>query len=342
MQDVAPKENHAGIGDNLPPEDADPLRDRLYEDHSDLIKRRDELLAGMKKTPAVIEDGDEQTAGDMADFIQRQVNDFIKSAKAVHVNEKAPFLAASRTCDNFKNMLIDEIEKGKAKVNAVRKAFADRKAAAERIRREEAERVAREEAREAQRKADEEAAKRRAEAAEAQRVADEAAAAERKKAAEAQRVADEAAKKLADEEEYQGALEAQREADRIAAESAARATLAQKEADRVTKANTAKDKLAQKEADRVERVAIKAGRGADAKSAELGKSRGEYGGQTSLKEFWDFADLDRATLDLDALRDHLPHDALEKGIRSWIKANVDALRQGATLNGVRIFEDTRL
>lgn len=340
MQDVA--EVDRGLGDNLLPEEADPLRDRLYEDHADLIKRRDELLGGIERAPTVIEDGDEETAGRMADFIQRQVNDFIKSAKAVHVDEKAPFLAAGRTCDNFKNMLIDEIEKGKAKVNAVRKAFADRKAAAERIRREEAERVAREEAREAQRLADEEAAKRRAEAAEAQRIADEAAEAERKKAAEAQAAADAAAKKLADEEDYKKALEAQKEADRVAAESEARAKLAQKEADRVAKANTAAGKLAQKEADRVERVATKASRGADAKPAELGKSRGEYGGQTSLKEFWDFADLDRATLDLDALRDHLPHDALEKGVRSWIKANGDALRQGATLRGVRIFEDTRL
>ena len=75
----------------------------------------------------------------------------------------------------------------------------------------------------------------------------------------------------------------------------------------------------------------------------MGKSRGDYGGQTTLKQFWNFDPIvDRARVDLDALRDHLPADALEKAVRSWIKGNDDALRQGATLGGVRIFEDTRL
>lgn len=345
MQDAAPTENtesHPGVGDNLPPPDADPLRDRLYEDHADLIARRDELLAGMEKTPDEIKDGDEKTAGDMADFIQRQVNDFIKTAKAVHVNEKAPFLAATRTCDSFKSMLIDEIEKGKVKVNGVRKAFADRKAAAERIRREEEERVAREKADEARRLAEEEAEKRRAEAAEAQRIADAAAEAERKKAALAQATADAAAKKLRDEQDYKAAIEAQKVADRIKREGEARALLAQKEATRVEKAGLAAGKLAAKEALRTERVVTKAARATAAKPAELGKSRGEYGGQTALKVFWEFADLDRDMLDLEALRDHLPHDALEKAVRSWINVNTGPLGQGAKLTGVRIYEETRI
>jgi hypothetical protein len=63
---------------------------------------------------------------------------------------------------------------------------------------------------------------------------------------------------------------------------------------------------------------------------------------TTLKQFWNFRDLDRAAIDLEALRQHLPTDALEKAVRSYINANKDALLAGERLAGVEIFEDTRL
>jgi len=88
--------------------------------------------------------------------------------------------------------------------------------------------------------------------------------------------------------------------------------------------------------------AEKAERAAFAKPAELGRTRGDYGGMTTLKQFWNFRNLDRAAIDLEALRQHLPTDALEKAVRSYINANKDTLKVGERLAGVEIFEDTRL
>jgi len=296
----------------------------------------------LRSTGLPDEIADEQTAGELADFVQKQINAFLKRADAVHHDEKAPFLTASRTVDFFKHSLTDSVETAKIRVNAIRKVWADRKAAAEKIRLEEIERQAREDAREAQRIADEKAEAQRKEEAEAQRIADEAAETERAEARKAQEIADLAAKKLADEEDYEEALAAQKEADRVKAANAAKAKLAQKEADRVKAANTAKARVAQKEADRAEKVAGKATKAAHAKPAQLGKSRGQYGGQTTLKTHWEIADLDRALIDLEALRFHLPIDGIDQAIRSWIDANKDGLVAGATLKGVRIYADTRL
>lgn len=250
------------IGDNVPPEKVDPLLVRLRDDHADLIERRDELLGGIGRTPDVIVD--EETAGTMADFVNIQIAGFLKNAKAVHGNEKSPFLSAGRTVDSFLHTLIDDIEKGKARLNVIRKKFADEKAAKERRRLEEEARVAREEAARLEREAAEQAAA-------ITRDADLAAAVE------------------AEEKAEQAKLDAE-----------------------------------------------KAAKEAAAKPAVLGRSRGEYGGMTSLKQFWDFADLDRDVLDLEALREHLPLEALEKAIRSFIKAG------GREIDGARIFENTRL
>jgi hypothetical protein len=59
--------------------------------------------------------------------------------------------------------------------------------------------------------------------------------------------------------------------------------------------------------------------------------RGEMGAVTSLVERWEFSHLDRETLDLETLREHIPLDGLEKAVRSYIKAG------GRELGGVRIF-----
>lgn len=266
MPDSAPPP----AGHNAPPADANPLLTRLNNDFADLLKRRDDLLGGAARAPTVIED--EDTAGKMADFVQKQIDPFLKKAKAVHEAEKEPFLSAGRTVDGFWHTLIDNLEKAKIGLNKVRKAYADKKADEERRRREEEARAA---------------------AAEAARL---------------RREAEEAAARLAAETELPAA---------IAAEDTAR---------------------------QAEAVAVRATEAAAAKPAEMGRSRGAHGGMTTLREFWNFADLDRDAIDLEALRSHLPADALEKAVRSWITANKDALAgpDGKKLAGVRVFADTRI
>lgn len=80
---------------------------------------------------------------------------------------------------------------------------------------------------------------------------------------------------------------------------------------------------------------VNAEKAAAAKPAELSRTRGEYGGLSSLRTEWTFADLDREEIDLEALRHHLTVDGLEKAVRSFVKAG------GRELRGVRIFQDTR-
>lgn len=79
---------------------------------------------------------------------------------------------------------------------------------------------------------------------------------------------------------------------------------------------------------------VKAEKSAEVKPAELSRVRGEYGAVSSLRTSWVFDEIDRATLDLEALRQHLPSDGLEKAVRSFIKAG------GRELRGTRIFETT--
>lgn len=251
----------AEIGDNQPEVEVDPLLERLQENHADLITRRDELLAGIARAPVII--NDEETAGKMADFAE-QLTKFVKRTDAVHADEKAPFLTAGRTVDNFWHSLKDDIATGKTSLNVVRKKYADAKAAEELRRREELARMARE------------------------------------------------------------------EAERLEREAAERAAAMENESD------LAAAQKAEEDAEQARLDAEKVQKAADAKPAEMGRSRGDYGGLTTLKQFWDFADLDRAKLDLEALRQHIPEEALEKAVRSFIKAD------GRELAGVRIFENTRL
>ena len=266
MSEVALAEH----GHNMPPPDLDPLLERLREDHADLIERRNKLLGAIERSPTKIEEGDEETAGKLADFVEKQLIAFVKHAEAIHKHDKAPFLQAGRTVDSFMHTLIDDINKGKTKVNAVRKTYADAKAAKERRRREEEARLAREEQGRLEREAAEKAAK------------------------------------IKEQGDLDRALEAEERA-----------------------------KQARIDAEKIAAVAA-------AKPAELGKSRGVHGGQTTLKQFWNVAEIDRNTIDLEALRAHFTDGALKKAATSWKDANKDFLKSGGALTGARIFEDTRL
>lgn len=266
---ASPEERAALIGDNVPPlSDVEALLGRLRENHPDLLERREILIGACERAPTEILD--EETAGKMADFVQKQIDPFLKRAKDVHQAEKEPFLSAGRTVDGFWHSLIDDLEKWKISLNKVRKGYADKKAAEER------------------RRLEEQAAAARAEEERLRKEAEEKAAA------------------LKDNADLNKAIEAEEAAEqaRIAADRA--------------------------------KVA------AAAKPAVLGRSRGAHGGMTTLKEFWNFSDLDRSKIDLEALRAHLPAEGIEKAIRSWIAANEEPLRNGASLAGVRIFRDTRL
>lgn len=121
---------------------------------------------------------------------------------------------------------------------------------------------------------------------------------------------------------------ARAEADRLRREAEAKAAALKTEQD-LAAAVTAEAQAKQAAAD-----AESAAKNAAAKAAELSRSRGNLGAVASLRTFWDFAEIDRAAIDLETLRQHLPMTAIETAVRSFVKAG------GRQLRGVRIFENS--
>lgn len=135
----------------------------------------------------------------------------------------------------------------------------------------------------------------------------------------------------------EAARKAREEAARIAAEEADRRRReAEAAAQAIRDAATLDDALgAERTAEAAAGDAAEAHRAAAAKAAELSRTRGDLGGVSSLRTFWDFRDLDRATIDLEALRDHMPIDGIERAVRSYVQAG------GRELRGVQIFENSK-
>ena len=130
--------------------------------------------------------------------------------------------------------------------------------------------------------------------------------------------------------------------ERIAQERIAREAAAQAAREAAAAAAAAADAAsldAAVEAEKVAEVAAadlaKASAAADVKPAELTRTRGEYGSMSSLRTEWVFDEIDRAALDLEALRPYLPTDGLEKAVRGFIKAG------GRQLRGTTIYESTK-
>lgn len=155
--------------------------------------------------------------------------------------------------------------------------------------------------------------------------------------AEAERKRREAEAEFARQEESRRRAAAA-EAERLAQEAERAAARKRNEGERLKAealATAARERAA--ETAEAERVAAEtraaADRSAGANLADLSRARGATGGVSSLRTFWNFRDMDRATLDLEALRSHIPTEALEQAVRAAIKAGT------RTLKGVVIFED---
>lgn len=128
-------------------------------------------------------------------------------------------------------------------------------------------------------------------------------------------------------EREERAAEARRQAD--AAAAAAREAERQMQSERDLKEALVR----QQEAERAAADATRAEKEAVAKPADLVRTRGDMGAVATLRSEWTFADLSREEIDLERLRQHLSIDALERAVRSFIKAG------GRELRGVRIYED---
>lgn len=118
------------------------------------------------------------------------------------------------------------------------------------------------------------------------------------------------------------------EAARAAREAAEREAAMQQEAD-LAPAIEAEERAAQAQAD-----AAQAAKAADAKPAELSRTRGDLGAVASLRRVWVGEIVDRERLDLDALRPHLAEADMQKALNAFVRAG------GRELRGASIYENT--
>ncbi|MEE8607176.1 MAG: hypothetical protein V3S55_06215 [Nitrospiraceae bacterium] len=253
------------IGDNRPPEDGDPLHERLLEVHGQLIERATRLIGDLGgRVPEIITDDAENERA--SDYV-KELTGCMKALEGARVSEKEPFLKAERTVDGFFKKARDTLEKVKKVVAKTKTLYERKKADEERRTREEAEREARE-------------------------VAGRA---------------------------------------RLAAEAAGKAL---EDASDLTDSalDTAID--AEKKAEQAEKDVVQVARDANAKAADLSRTRSTAGAVSSLRTFWDHKEFVLADVDLNPLRYHLPAGAVEKAVRSFVRAG------GRELDGVEIFENT--
>lgn len=150
MTDIAT----ATIGDNRPPA-VDPLQGRLAEEHADLFKRRDELIALADLMPAVVEDDE---TDERFNVIIKDLRSLWKNAEAERVGEKEFFLEGGRQVDGLFKQILDPAKEAGRKLNARVTDYKKKKEAEERRARLEQERLAREEADRLAREAAEKAA----------------------------------------------------------------------------------------------------------------------------------------------------------------------------------------
>lgn len=159
----------ATIGDNLPPDEIEILRERLQETHKPLVERGGELVAMKDRLPASCDDDD--TATKLADAV-KACTAYTKNADAARVHAKEPFLASGRAVDGFFKALSDPVDRVKAAAGALLTAYQRRVADEERRRREAIAAEERRLAQEAERAA--RAAKKAGDDLEAARLRDEA------------------------------------------------------------------------------------------------------------------------------------------------------------------------
>lgn len=358
----------AGLGHNNPPELEKILQDDLNNRYQDELGFFNTVLERAEELPKEVTNDIE--AGQYSDYIKKLTSQN-KTIDAIRKTEKEEYSAKANIVHNFFKKKLDilagvkqKVEEPLAKYLQAKKDEEDRKRRekleeerkeAERLRKIEEEKAA-----EAQRKADEaraeeerirkanEETKRKAdeEAAEIKRKADADAEAIRKKAEEDAKAATEAgageAKKIIRDAEKQ-AKEIVKTAETEAKETVKEATAEIKANDEVVKELHKDAKIAEREvkkvsddANRQERFADKAERQTLAKTSELTRTRGDAS-MVSVSEKWIGEVADRDNLDLEALRDHIPMDALNKAVQSWVNAN----KENRSLLGAHIYQDVK-
>jgi hypothetical protein len=119
---------------NTPPPPKPPTRQEVidwlaYQTEALVLRRDREVLPAIAKMVAAhptIADGDEDLAGRFAENIQ-MARDLIKDADRAHTEHKAPYLAAGRAVDGWKNTYEAVVEHGLESIETIARDYALRK-----------------------------------------------------------------------------------------------------------------------------------------------------------------------------------------------------------------------
>lgn len=358
---------------NQPPSDEQILQEQLaksyakdVEDYQNAVREESFL------PPDITSDEDNGKYSDYDKVLSRlkaALESFRKKEKSPHAAKVAVIdsFFKSKT-DNIKSIeerLDEKMKKYLKKKEDERRRIAEEKAAEERAEAarklkaaeeaqkaaEEAARLQREEAARIQREADAARLKAEQDAAAARKKAEDEAAAIRKAAADeiARLEAEGEASKKALADAERAAKQAEREAKAVL-ESAEKEIKAENKAlKEELRANDAllseinKDaKTAEREANhalddasRADKTALKAERVAEGKSSDFSRTRGTAS-LASTSDHWTGHLTDLDSLDLEALRYHIPLDALDKAIKSCVRAG------NKQIKGASVYQETRL
>jgi hypothetical protein len=213
-------------------------------------------------------------------------------------------------------------------------------------------------------KAEKERLAREAEAARLRKIEEDARRereeAERKRRAEEDRVRAEAAKAAAEarrkaEEEAAAAARKRNEANKAAAEeaaAAARKAAAEAEErqrledERIAMERAQRDEEARREENRLAEERAAAEAAASAPLADMSRARGEKGGVSSLRQFVNWRDINRETLNYSALGPYFKDAAIEAALKGFADANKATVETGIKtgnqpIRGVVFFLDSK-
>lgn len=345
----------------------DDLPAQLARDCKEMVDKTQALVDNARSVPDVIkDDAEEANATDIAS----QLNKHWKMADSRRLGINAlPRKAVDIINNFFGSRIIDEAKAAVERIDPAVTKYKREKIEREKRIREEAARKAAEEAErhrqaaEAAQRKQREAEAARLKAIEDQKRAEAAAARAKQEAIEAEqrrkdaeirrieqeRLAEEATTKRKKADAERAARKAQEDADRAdrerveakdrqereraaAATAKTDAALTKHElSDANKEAKTASAMVKHAETD-VRRAETSAG----AKASTMSGSRGDYGGQSSLRTVWKGRVVDRAKLDLGALRDFFTDDDLQKAVDNFVRLH----KGGRQLKGAVIEEQT--
>ncbi len=127
----------APMGHNNPPTEAEAMREDMADRNRKALQRAEDLIAAADRVPTEIDLTEEgaEVSGKITD-LERQITVCFRALDEARTTDKAPYLAMTRTVDEFFRPTLTTLESAKARVKKVQTNYLVKRENAERKRRE--------------------------------------------------------------------------------------------------------------------------------------------------------------------------------------------------------------